>query len=191
MKQYYIKIYRGNVIGSPQLLESTDPQIQNVSMVLCPNYSDFNPLTNVIVSRQLVNNQVVYVFADYVPTTQEINLEKQKKKKEIDDGILNQPSCGFMSSLGIKFACKNSDINNLKNDIALLDSTQATTLTVLDYDNVAHQLTSNQINEILVGILNCRQTCVEKQVMLYSMVDSCTTIAQIRAINWQMSMPTN
>ena len=64
-------------------------------------------------------------------------------------------------------------------------------LTVLDYSNVAHQLTSDEINQILTGILNCKQTCIEKQAMLYGMIDSCTTIAQIRAINWQMSMPTN
>jgi len=67
MQNFYIKTFRNNIIGAPQFLEDSDPSIQKFNMLLCSNYSEFDPQTKRIKSKSIINNTVIFVFEDYTP----------------------------------------------------------------------------------------------------------------------------
>lgn len=185
MSNYYVRRTAGGVlIGGARFLADDDPDIAIYTMLPCTNYNQFDPLTNKIVSRSVVDEQVVYVFDDYTPSALELSAEKNKRKNVLYQSMVTVLRAGFVTSYDITMDCMADDVNNIRNAIDLLTANQEQNIVLLDYNESQQQLTLEQLNQIFTEILDYRQTLMEQLWGLYVDIDNCTTISQVRAIVW-------
>ena len=88
-----MKVFRGNLIGSPIKLEESDTRIQSENLIICTNYSDFDSDLMIIKSRSIVNGQVLFVFEnikDLAPILANLKRQKREFNKQKVKGKLMQ-----------------------------------------------------------------------------------------------------
>jgi len=184
MKSYYVKTFNGSVVGAPILLETADPIVQKMAMLPCPNFSDFDPLTKKIKSRSIVNNAVVYEYDDFTPSVESLSLEKKKKKQEIEASFYAEPDNGCMTSLNINMDCQRKDIEDMKSLLLIMQTTQMSSIDITDHFFNTHTFTAGQINQVLVELIAHGMELYQRKWTLWRMIDACSTVADVRAINW-------
>lgn len=106
-------------------------------------------------------------------------------EQKFTEDYMGDMSNGIMTSLGFVLSYHSADINNVKNGITLITATHSDTISIVDNSGIPHTLTLVQLNILLMELLGAVQQLNQKDWQLCQLVDSCTTIAQIRAINWQ------
>jgi len=184
MKQYYVKTFNGKIVGSPQLLEPTDPQISNYQMIPCSNFHTFDPLMNRIKSRSIVDNSAVYVFEPYTTTAKQFQDEKDKKKQEIDQAFNDECSNGVAVSLGFTVDSKRSDLLNFENLLLFMQSNSQQSTSIADSDGVIHEVTEDQLKQLILDMISFGLSQYQKKWEIFNNIDTADCINCIREIKW-------
>ena len=180
MKKFYMKVFRGNLIGSPIKLEESDTRIQSENLIICTNYSDFDSDLMIIKSRSIVNGQVLFVFEnikDLAPILANLKRQKREFNKQ---KYLDQLDNGCLSSLGFNVNNDLRSLENLKNRYSI--STDSDSIKFRDLANQYHQITRAQLNTIINDIVSNSLSLLEAKWSKDSEIDQATTVEALRGI---------
>lgn len=130
------------------------------------------------------NNQIVKTYSVI-----DIGLDKFKERKnqEFKNIYFQLSNEGFITSLGIKLDCRESDkINWL---VASTDDTKKTR--VKDYNNVIHETTITQFDNMYNELKNYYDKLLNNKWILNTAVDTSTSYEEVNNLYWRKWIVTN
>ena len=109
---------------------------------------------------------------------------KKIKKGEIKQAFLNAFNQGYETSLGIKVDCKQQDILNFKGALELAEFQNLSEVTIRDYDNNYHTITTEQLRQIIAETLQYHAQLYQKKWQLEKQIDEAQSFEELFEIKW-------
>jgi len=109
---------------------------------------------------------------------------KQLKKRGIEQTFNNTLSQGYTCSNGIKMNSTDSDIRKLKDGYDLANALGSETMIVRDYNNENHELTLNEVFDMLKELGANYQTQLQKLWKLKDDIVNSNSIEDVENIRW-------
>lgn len=187
MKKWYIGQYDLNPIGSPMLIDETDPRISAQHLIECDNYDQYNKNTMRIRRRFIQNGKCVFEFVPYQPNDTALQLRKSSKINEIKSAHLNaenQP-VEFMGKLidvdQVSFKRLSAAISAA---LAAITVSETWSIVWTTHDGSTLSLTSNDMQSMAIAIAERNNQLHIKAKALKDQVKACTTLDAIDQIFW-------
>ncbi|WP_028325826.1 hypothetical protein [Desulfatirhabdium butyrativorans] len=129
--------------------------------------------------QDILNKHDIYYGLDLdgVKTVQK-NLVKKSYERALLDGYMISPS--------VNYDCDDRAINNIMAAMKLMELTNATEIEFIDHENVKHTLTYDELKALGLQIGFWWQSLLYQKNTIYSQIDACETIDDVRSIYWSL-----
>jgi len=110
---------------------------------------------------------------------------KQSKKQEVINSFNNTLSQGYTCSNGIKMDATYDDIRKLKDGCDLVQSLGSDKAVIRDYNNENHELSLDEVNDMLKELGSNYQIQLQKLWQLKDAITNAGSIEEVEQIVWE------